>query len=367
MSNLIIQELETTLKKKRVDLLLAYFGGTHSMLQPNYIHFISGYKPISEAVLVLAPGARPQLLLTGSGEIELVATIDDCKEVATGDLAAAISAWMQTVESQACSMVVVGHEELRAELREALPNLTANLVFDNRLVDEFALTRSAETLSYFETGARIAQTGFTAMLNGIEEGKPEFVLAAEMEKMMFAQGAEDNFGMVSASAHNHAVHPPTDRPLRVGDIVLAEISPGYKGCYTQICRSAVLGPVSPAVQKNYDLLIKSFENSLQEIVPGEPLSKACRTMNKVFIDAGYEQYCNPPYMRVRGHSFNFGCASPGNVTIDNHTILQEGMIIVLHPNQYFPDTGYLMFGDTIRVGARGPELLVKADWGLRAL
>jgi Xaa-Pro aminopeptidase len=35
------------------------------------------------------------------------------------------------------------------------------------------------------------------------------------------------------------------------------------------------------------------------------------------------------------------------------------MTFVLHPNQYLPDTGYLMLGDTVLIRADGPESLTR--------
>ena len=55
----------------------------------------------------------------------------------------------------------------------------------------------------------------------------EYELAAEVYCFIKALGADDNFQLISASQHNLAVNPPSDRRLDVGDVILAEISPSY--------------------------------------------------------------------------------------------------------------------------------------------
>ena len=37
--------------------------------------------------------------------------------------------------------------------------------------------------------------------------------------------------------------------------------------------------------------------------------------------------------------------------------LAPGMTLVIHPNQYIPETGYMMLGDTVAIEAQGPRLL----------
>jgi Xaa-Pro aminopeptidase len=47
----------------------------------------------------------------------------------------------------------------------------------------------------------------------------------------------------------------------------------------------------------------------------------------------------------------------GDVAANNSTVFEEDMIFVVHPNQYLPETGYLMCGESVRVTATGAETL----------
>jgi Xaa-Pro aminopeptidase len=51
--------------------------------------------------------------------------------------------------------------------------------------------------------------------------------------------------------------------------------------------------------------------------------------------------------------------SPGDVATSHDRILEEDMIFVVHPNQYLPETGYLMCGEPVRVTSTGVETLSK--------
>lgn len=94
-------------------------------------------------------------------------------------------------------------------------------------------------------------------------------------------------------------------------------------------------------------------------VPGRLASDIARTIDEVMINAGYAEYCRQPYMRSRGHAMGFGAIIPRDLAPDNHTVLREGMAFVIHPNQYIPETGYLMAGDTVVLEPTGPTRLTQ--------
>ena len=58
--------------------------------------------------------------------------------------------------------------------------------------------------------------------------------------------------------------------------------------------------------------------------------------------AGYAEYCRQPYMRTRGHGLGLGAVVPYDVTEGSGPTLERNMTMVIHPNQYIPETGYMM-------------------------
>jgi Xaa-Pro aminopeptidase len=82
-------------------------------------------------------------------------------------------------------------------------------------------------------------------------------------------------------------------------------------------------------------------------------------VNEVIGGAGYADYCRPPYMRTRGHGLGFGGVAPSDLNESSGGTLQTDMTMVVHPNQYIPETGYLMLGDTVAITPDGPRLLTR--------
>jgi len=258
---------------------------------------------------------------------------------------------------------IAGRVEMPADVFDVV-SAAAKPVAAESLVEEIAIQRTPEELDVVREVARIADLGVNALINSARVGIREIELVADASYAMRQAGSEDVFILLSSERHNQALHAPTDKRLTRGDILIAEMAPFINGQCTQVCRTIVIGTPSEEVVKKYKLLVYAFEESLKTIKPGLPASCLAITMNKIISEAGpYEKYCYPPYMRARGHGFGAGSIAPGP-TIDYETkvILQSGMVLISHPNQYLlPETGYLACGETVLVTETGIERLFKNE------
>src|SRR5204863_4071043 len=138
-----------------------------------------------------------------------------------------------------------------------------------------------------------------------------------------------------------------------GDIVLAEITPSVRGQLAQICRTLVIGRASDELARKYELVLAAMDAGIAAAVPGAAMSEVCGAINAVLEAEGYGEYCHPPHIRRRGHGLGFASVRPGDVALDNRTQLQAGMIFMIHPNQYLPETGYLLCGEPVLLTADG--------------
>ena len=76
------------------------------------------------------------------------------------------------------------------------------------------------------------------------------------------------------------------------------------------------------------------------------------------------QTCALPIFRRRGHGLGFASIRPGDVSLDNATVLEPDMLFMIHPNQYVPETGYLLCGEPVVMTYRGAEPLTKRQSAL---
>jgi Xaa-Pro aminopeptidase len=147
--------------------------------------------------------------------------------------------------------------------------------------------------------------------------------------------------------------------MQAGDIVLAEITPSYRGQLAQICRTVSIGPARAALAEKYELVAHAMHQGIAAARPGVAMAEVCRAINTVLEAEGYGEYCHPPHIRRRGHGLGFASNEPGDVALDNSTVLAPGMVFMIHPNQYLPETGYLLCGEPVVITPGGAECLTR--------
>jgi len=95
---------------------------------------------------------------------------------------------------------------------------------------------------------------------------------------------------------------------------------------------------------------------MKAATPGTSTKDVVEAINAPINAAGYAQYTVPPYMRTRGHAMTLGSTEP-EISTDSGHILQKDMVFVMHPNQYIPETGYMMCGEPVIITDNGAEPL----------
>ena len=361
-----IGSLQEAMKREKLPGLLFYSTAQLSMLEVNPVLWISGVLPMgpNTAVLLTESGAATMLISLpwDEGRVRERSWIRDVRVAERF-----VDAVRELVQQKGLKgkIGIVGWGFMPAAVYKSLERaLEGRVEVADSILKSLARFPGREALPALQRAAEIADSGFSAILKKAKVGMPEHELGAEVEYAMRSQGAEDNFGMVAASDHSHCTHPPSDRRIQPGDIIIAEITPAVEGHFVQLCRTAVIGPVSPLVREKFAILEEAMEKSLDRVRPGRKVGEISQVMTEVFSAHGYEKYCHPPYMRVRGHGLGFWSFPFPEIFDENEAIIEEGMSFVVHPNQYLPETGYLMLGDTVWVEANGPRRLTQTPMRL---
>jgi Xaa-Pro dipeptidase len=348
------------LKQKGLDGLIVYSNGAANILRPNFLHYFSGCKPL---------GSRNAALISKSGDVLLLVTpLSDTarfssktwiKDVRGASTASFVNDLKKAIKELRItgSIGLAGSGEMTTEVYDGVRKV-AKIVPEDEIIPEIAREKTDAEIENARKAGCAADAGYRAFVAYARPGITEYELLAEMELAMRSAGADDNFNLMSSGTHNLAMHSATDRRLMEGDIIIGEISPVVDGQVLQVCRTIVLGKASRVLVEKYDMLVHALQESLKVIKPGVPASSMAVAMNKVISEAGYAKYCAPPYMRARGHGMGVGSIAPGGV-IDDETEarFEKGQVVVVHPNQYLPETGYLACGETVLVTDNGFERL----------
>jgi len=93
--------------------------------------------------------------------------------------------------------------------------------------------------------------------------------------------------------------------------------------------------------------------------PGATAADIARAENDVFRKYGLGDYTTSKWTRVRGHGLGLFCDSKPHLLEDVDTPLAPGMALIVHPNTYHPEVGYIVLGDAVVVTQNGAEVLCR--------
>jgi Xaa-Pro dipeptidase len=355
-----LTRVQSAMRAAALDGLVVYYGGQHNMLRMDQIAYLTDYRTLGPAVLIVRREGVPELVMSPVWDAERaeetkarvrVNAVTPDRVLKTAAAVAKTLPGRIGLSGRPVMPIAAYDEFSRAYGGELLDGET--------IVTSVGATRTPGELERIEHAAKIADQGFEALRETVHVGMREYELAAEIEAVMHAAGAEDNFGLIAAGSHNVAIRPPTDRRLEEGDVIIGEITPCYRGYLAQLCRTYILGEPTDIQRSTYDMLLAALVDGKSAARPGQPSAEIARAINGVIGAAGYEEYCKPPYMRTRGHGLGLGGVVPYDITDGASPKLECNMTMVIHPNQYVPETGYMMCGDTVVIEENGPRALTK--------
>jgi Xaa-Pro aminopeptidase len=360
--NAKLQKAVEIINRRGLDGLIIYSNGACFVLKPFYFYYFSEFRPM---------GSNNAVIISKSGDLLLLV------EPPWDFVRASQKSWIKNVQGTSHFLEdlrktfrkfnmrgrigIVGAGEVTHPIYEGIRQEAAVELVDE-IIEEIAKEKTEKELDVIRKTAKIAEIGFNAFLEHARIGIREYELLAEMEFAMRSAGADDIFNLMGSGNHNYAMHAPTDRRLAAGDVVIGEITPACDGQFIQLCRTVFLGKPGPVLKEKYHILVRALGESLKQVKSGNPAALISKAMNKIISEAGYAKYCYPPYMRARGHGFGVGSVAPGAV-IDDETKVNLGrhQVVIVHPNQYFPETGYLACGETILVTDTGMERLSASE------
>jgi Xaa-Pro dipeptidase len=355
------------MRDEKLALVVAVHDGAHFIEKPNPVTVLSGFKSIGPAAALLLSNGACNLIVTPRWDAARAAELcPQARVVGADDLVAALLTFFgdgfpqDTISEIGVAGLSFLPSGIASPIMAALPGARAA----DKLVFDAARTKTVEEIAFAREAVRIAELGYARLLQIASPGMTEDALAVELKCYMKTLGAEDNFLLLCAGPHNRAVQPSTGRKLVHGDIILGEITPSYRGQLAQICRTVTIGDPPDALNRKYELVVQAMHQGIATARPGVPMAEVCRAINGVLEAQGYGEYCHPPHIRRRGHGLGFACVQPGDVSLDNATVLEPDMLFMIHPNQYLPETGYLLCGEPVVITAHGAEVLTREQSSL---
>jgi Xaa-Pro aminopeptidase len=227
------------------------------------------------------------------------------------------------------------------------------------LMDRLLMVKLDAEVAAMRAAAHMADEGYAVFKNAARVGRADYELVAEVEAFFRAKGVDDNFMIIGVGGKEvRGMAPPMGKKLKKGDLVTTELTPCINGYYLQICRTLVVGEPSSEQHAAFRVYREALEAGVAAVKPGVTAADIARAENDVFRRYGLGDYVTDKYTRVRGHGLGLFVDTKPHILENVPTRIEAGMTMIVHPNTYHPEVGYMVLGDAVIVTETGADVLI---------
>jgi Xaa-Pro dipeptidase len=239
-------------------------------------------------------------------------------------------------------------------------NPQVELVPSDPVMDELRMVKDEEEIELMRKAQEIAGLGMDTLRVMLEPGRSGREIAAEVTCVMLKAGASGtstpihiNIGIRSCWIHGKA----DDTTIQIGDLVVADLTPMYKGYCANLARTFVIGEPDEQQMLLIDTYLEMIKATQEALQPGITVGRLDKIGLEICEEKGLEEY------HLRGISHGIGLRfeeTPASTILPAHSTvkLRENMVMTIgHTILAIPGFGGVRFEDTYRVTPAGGKIL----------
>ena len=151
---------------------------------------------------------------------------------------------------------------------------------------------------------------------------------------------------------------PSDRPVRMGDVLLIDFGTSYGGYISDITRTFVVGlPLEGRNRDVYEAVKAANQAGREAARPGATAQDVDRAARKVIEEAGFGEY----FIHRTGHGIGLDAHEGPYIVEGNDVVLEPGMTFTVEPGIYIPGEIGVRIEDDVLITPDGAESLTTFD------
>ena len=226
--------------------------------------------------------------------------------------------------------------------------------------------KTASELDLIRKAALIADLIYDCVIRIIKPDQTEREISAHIDYLMkIFKGDNPAFEtLVSSGPLSAIVHgKPTDRIVKIGDLILMDFGVRYKGYHSDMTRMVSLGVPSARQSKMYSALLKAQEAAIEKIRPGVPGSAIDKAARDVLKKEKLDKY----FTHSTGHGVGLAVHEGPRLSPTSRDVLKPGMIVTVEPGIYIKGFGGFRVEDMVLVTRNGHEVITRSPKRLEAI
>jgi len=209
---------------------------------------------------------------------------------------------------------------------------------------------------------RIAEQSVDAVIQALDRGMTERDAAALYTAEVGKRGAVAWPALVATGQRTSIPGPwPTDRALRLGDLVRLGVGCTYKGYSGSVARTAVLGEPTPSMDETCVALLAGLDAATAAISPGARSGRVAEAAAQAAKTAGV------PGLDLLGHGTGLEPRETPAIEPGGAVVLEQGEVLRLGVARFHIGSIGLSIADTILVTNAGARLMNRSRHDLIVL
>jgi len=318
------EKIQQQLKKDNIDMLILQ----GDEFNQGYVRYLSNYRPSLEQALVIVGTDINPILLCGP-ECKTLAfhnskikDIRVCSDVAIpgeeypNEQMYTFKQILEEIESS-CKVKKIGVADLNLIPNFLLEKLMSvckgkDIINAANIVNDLRMIKSEDELKIMRKAYEMGIAGINRGLKALEIEKSESQITGEMAYSVYQMGADQlshYFSTASGKNSSPALNFPSgDKAIEDGDLVILDIGGVYKGYFSDIATTVIVGKKELEKQRVIDTAKKALDAALKKIRPGIKGKEIDLAAREITTKAGYEknhlygcchgvglQHCEPPF------------------------------------------------------------------------
>lgn len=177
--------------------------------------------------------------------------------------------------------------------------------------------------------------------------------------MLELGGSKNSFEPIVASGLNGANphHKPTNKEIKLGDMITIDIGCIYNGYCSDITRSFILGkePNNPELISIYNKVLEAQLAGIESAISGTTGASVDKVCRDIISESKYKDFFN----HSTGHGVGIQVHELPNISSTNKEQLVNNNIVTIEPGIYVPNVGGVRIEDTIVIQDNKPIILTK--------
>ncbi|GLS18053.1 endopeptidase [Labrys miyagiensis] len=271
----------------------------------------------------------------------------------------ALAALITAIKDKGLSTARIAIEEAGLEsgyfnrLKETLPKVT--WLSGSELLRFVRSVKTPHEIERLRQVAHIAERSIEAALAVAKEGATEQELAYAFHTETIKSGGMPVLGCIGFGERSALANvQPSQRKLRIGEIIRFDVGGRFSHYRADIARNAVFGRAPPEAKRLHHALLRGVEHACDTIRPG---MAACQIFDEVVNVVRKEGI--PHYRRDHvGHGIGLDGYDAPSLTGSSRDPIEEGMVLCVETPYYELGRWGLQVEDMIVVRANGAERLM---------